>query len=223
MSEIIIPLLTLIAFALISGIDNMNFISLPAGIWPNEKRNQLRNWGIGQAVVFRLILLTGIAWLLKSDLPSVTARGIEFSVKVIILISGGVYLIWKCTGEIVHTPELAMGKNKLKAAVGLFKKLVTQIIILVLVFSIDSIITAAGMGKGIWILYVAVIVSSVIKRIASNPVGKFIARHASFKILALYFVIITGIVLSGEGLHFDIPIGFIYCFMASPFIVIFFR
>lgn len=220
MAEFIIPLITLIALELILGIDNVIFISILTDKLPKEKRNQLRYWGLGLAVVMRLILLTGIVWILKLDKTVFTILEIDFSGKGIILILGGLFLIWKSTKEIYQKTELADNKDTgTKSKVTSFRTLLIEIIVLDLVFSIDSIITAVGMVKELWIMYVAVIVSVAIMLIASKPISEFINKHPSFKILALSFLIMIGIALIGEGLHFEIPKGYIYFSMGFSFIV----
>ena len=219
MSEVLIPLLTLIALELILGIDNIIFISILTDKLPKEKRKQLRYWGLGLAVVLRLGLLAGIAWILKLDKTLFTVLNITISGKGIILIMGGLFLIWKSTKEIYHKTEMANGKKTTTPVAVSFRTLLFEIIILDLIFSIDSIITGVGMVKELWIMYVAVIVSVVIMLIASKPISEFISRHPSFKILALSFLIMIGVALLGEGLHFEIPKGYIYFSMAFSFIV----
>lgn len=220
MSEVLIPLLTLIALELILGIDNIIFISILTDKLPHNQRNKLRYWGLGLAVIMRLGLLAAISWILKLDKTLFTILEINFSGKSIILILGGLFLIWKSTKEIYHKTELANNNNsRTKSMVAGFKTLLIEIIILDLVFSIDSIITAVGMVKELWIMYVAVIVSVGIMLIASKPISEFISRHPSFKILALSFLIMIGIALIGEGLHFEIPKGYIYFSMAFSFVV----
>ena len=219
MSEALIPLFTLIALELILGIDNIIFISILTDKLPKEKRNQLRYWGLGLAVVLRLGLLAGIAWILKLDKTLFSILNIAISGKGIILILGGLFLIWKSTKEIYHKTEIATGNKRTNTNAANFRTLLFEIIIIDLVFSIDSIITAVGMVRELWIMYVAVIVSVTIMLIASKPISEFISRHPSFKILALSFLIMIGIALLGEGLHFEIPKGYIYFSMAFSFIV----
>ncbi len=219
MSEVLIPLLTLIALELILGIDNIIFISILTDKLPQNQRNKLRYWGLGLAVIMRLGLLAAISWILKLDKTLFTIFNTEFSGKGIILITGGLFLIWKSTKEIYQKTELANSTKKANKVAASFRTLLIEIIILDLVFSIDSIITAVGMVKELWIMYVAVIVSVGIMLIASKPISEFISRHPSFKILALSFLIMIGIALIGEGLHFEIPKGYIYFSMAFSFIV----
>ncbi len=219
MTETIIPLLTLIALELILGIDNIIFISILADKLPKEQRNKLRYWGLGLAVVIRLALLALIAWIIKLDNTLFTIWNIDFSGKGIILLLGGIFLLWKSTKEIYHKTELAESNQENKIKKPSFRSLLIEIIILDLVFSIDSIITAVGMVSQLWIMYTAVIISVFIMLLASKPISEFIQRHPSFKILALSFLLLIGIALIGEGLHFEIPKAYIYCSMAFSFLV----
>lgn len=219
MTETIIPLLTLIALELILGIDNIIFISILADKLPKEQRNKLRYWGLGLAVVIRLALLALIAWIIKLDNTLFTICNIDFSGKGIILLLGGIFLLWKSTKEIYHKTELAESNQENEIKKPSFRSLLIEIIILDLVFSIDSIITAVGMVSQLWIMYTAVIISIFIMLLASKPISEFIQRHPSFKILALSFLLLIGIALIGEGLHFEIPKAYIYCSMAFSFLV----
>jgi predicted tellurium resistance membrane protein TerC len=218
MTEIIIPLLSLIALEVILGIDNIIFISILADKLPEHQRGKLRFWGIGLALVIRLALLLLISWILKLDQTLFTLGDIDFSGKGLILIAGGLFLIYKSTKEIYHkTEQHKDGPNVPK--VHSFNKLLSEVIILDLVFSIDSIITAVGMVKELWIMYTAVIVTVVIMLVAAKPISDFIRQHPSFKILALCFLMMIGVALLAEGLHFEIPKGYIYFSMAFAFLV----
>jgi predicted tellurium resistance membrane protein TerC len=219
MFEAIIPLLSLIALEVILGIDNIIFISILADKLPEEKRNQLRYWGIGLALVMRLILLAFISWILKLDKTLFTIQGIDFTGKGLILIVGGLFLIYKSTKEIYHKTEEADEQSINTKKENNFLKLLTEVIVLDLVFSIDSIITAVGMVSELWIMYTAVIVTVLIMLVASKPISDFIRKHPSFKILALCFLMIIGLSLIAEGFHFSIPKGYIYFGMAFAFIV----
>jgi predicted tellurium resistance membrane protein TerC len=218
MTEIIIPLLSLIALEVILGIDNIIFISILADKLPEHQRGKLRFWGIGLALVIRLALLSLISWILKLDQTLFTLGDIDFSGKGLILIAGGLFLIYKSTKEIYYkTEQHKDGPNVPK--VHSFNKLLSEVIILDLVFSIDSIITAVGMVKELWIMYTAVIVTVVIMLVAAKPISDFIRQHPSFKILALCFLMMIGVALLAEGLHFEIPKGYIYFSMAFAFLV----
>jgi predicted tellurium resistance membrane protein TerC len=217
--EALIPLLSLIALEVILGIDNIIFISILADKLPESQRDKLRYWGIGLAMIIRLCLLGVISWILKLDTVLFTAFDVDFSGKGLILILGGVFLLYKSTKEIFHNTEVSDGNEITSVKKGSFKKLLSEIIILDLVFSIDSIITAVGMVQDLWIMYVSVIAAVTIMLFASKPISQFIQRHPSFKILALCFLMMIGISLIGEGLHFIIPKGYIYFSMAFAFLV----
>jgi predicted tellurium resistance membrane protein TerC len=219
MTAAIIPLLSLIALEVILGIDNIIFISILADKLPESQRNKLRYWGIGLAMVMRLCLLAFIAWILKLDYTLFRLFETDFSGKGLILIIGGLFLIYKSTKEIYHKTEDASTNTITAGGKGVFKKLLTEVIVLDLVFSIDSIITAVGMVEQLWVMYVAVIVTVVIMLFASKPISDFIQKHPSFKILALCFLMMIGVSLLAEGFHFTIPKGYIYFSMAFAFLV----
>ena len=219
MTEAIIPLLSLIALEVILGIDNIIFISILADKLPDSQRSKLRFWGIGLAMVMRLCLLAFIAWILKLDQTLFTLFDIDFSGKGLILIIGGLFLIYKSTKEIYHKTEIANEDKPNVPKNGSFKRLLSEVIILDLVFSIDSIITAVGMVKDLWVMYTAVIVTVIIMLFASKPISEFIRKHPSFKILALCFLMMIGVSLLAEGFHFEIPKGYIYFSMAFAFLV----
>ena len=219
MTDIIIPLLSLIVLEVILGIDNIIFISILADKLPLAQRNKLRYWGIGLAMMMRLGLLAFIAWILKLDQTLLTLFKIDFSGKGLILIAGGLFLIYKSTKEIYHKTEIASQDIPTVPKKSNFKKLLTEIIILDIVFSIDSIITAVGMVQDLWIMYTAVVVTVVIMLFASKSISGFIQKHPSFKILALCFLMMIGVSLLAEGFHFEIPKGYIYFSMAFAFII----
>ena len=220
MFDAIIPLISLISLEVILGIDNVIFISILSDKLPDSQRNKLRYWGLGLAMAMRLILLTLISWILKLDQNLFTLFEIKFSGKGLILIAGGLFLIYKSTVEIYHKTELANNNDQpVVPKVSSFKKLLLEIILLDLVFSIDSIITAIGMAQELWVMYTSVIVAVIIMVFASQPISFFIKKHPSFKILALSFLLMIGISLIAEGFHFSIPKGYIYFSMAFAFIV----
>lgn len=220
MLDAIIPLISLISLEVILGIDNVIFISIISDKLPESQRNQLRYWGLGLAMAMRLILLALITWILKLDQNLFTLFEINFSGKGLILIAGGLFLIYKSTVEIYHKTELANSNEQpVVPKVSSFKKLLLEIILLDLVFSIDSIITAIGMAQELWVMYTSVVVAVIIMVFASQPIGFFIKKHPSFKILALSFLLMIGISLIAEGFHFAIPKGYIYFSMAFAFVV----
>jgi predicted tellurium resistance membrane protein TerC len=220
MLDAIIPLISLISLEVILGIDNVIFISILSDKLPDSQRNKLRYWGLGLAMVMRLILLTLISWILKLDQELFILFDIHFSGKGLILIAGGLFLIYKSTVEIYHKTELANQTGEPKVSkTSSFKRLLLEVILLDLVFSIDSIITAIGMAQELWVMYTSVIVAVVIMIFASQPISFFIKKHPSFKILALSFLMMIGLSLIAEGFHLEIPKGYIYFSMAFAFIV----
>jgi predicted tellurium resistance membrane protein TerC len=219
MTEAIVPLLSLIALEIILGIDNIIFISILADKLPAHQRDKLRYWGIGLAMFMRLALLAVIAWILRLDFTLFTILDIDFSGKSLILIFGGLFLLFKSTKEIFHQSEASKQDDPIEEKKGSFRQMLIEIIILDLVFSIDSIITAVGMVNELWIMYTAVIVTVVVMLIASKPISAFISKHPSFKVLALCFLMMIGVSLLAEGFHFEIPKGYIYFSMAFAFLV----
>lgn len=219
MFEVLIPLFTLILLEVILGIDNIIFISILAEKLPAEQRDRLRFWGIGLAMIMRLGLLTIIAWIMKLQATLFTISDIDISGKDLILIAGGIFLLYKSVKEIYHkteTNETSLPKVGKKPT---FKTLLIEVIVLDMVFSIDSIITAVGMVDELWIMYTAVIISVLIMLVASKPIMNFINKHPSFTVLALCFLMIIGISLIAEGLDFKIPKTYIYLPMAFAFLV----
>jgi predicted tellurium resistance membrane protein TerC len=219
MIDALIPLLSLIALEVILGIDNIIFISILADKLPESQRNKLRFWGIGLAMVMRLALLAFISWILKLDKTLFSLFEIDFTGKGLILILGGLFLIYKSTKEIYHKTEIANSHEAELPKKGNFSKLLGEVILLDLVFSVDSIITAVGMVDELWVMYTAVIVTVGIMLFASKPISEFISKHPSFKVLALCFLMMIGVSLIAEGFHFEIPKGYIYFSMAFAFLV----
>lgn len=219
MTEAIIPLLSLIALEVILGIDNIIFISILGDKLPDNQRNKLRFWGIGLAMVMRLLLLAFIAWILKLDQTLFTLNNTDFSGKDLIIIFGGLFLLYKSTKEIYHKTEISTEEQPTVPKNSSFKRLLLEVILLDLIFSIDSIITAVGMVQELWVMYTAVIVTVIIMLFASKPISEFIGKHPSFKILALCFLMMIGVSLLAEGFHFEIPKGYIYFSMAFAFLV----
>lgn len=219
MTDAIIPLLSLIALEVILGIDNIIFISILADRLPDKQRNKLRYWGISLAMVMRLGLLSFISWILQLDKTLFNLFEIDFSGKGLILIAGGLFLIYKSTKEIYHKAEIVDEDIPIVPQKSSFKRLLSEVLILDLVFSIDLIITAVGMVQQLWVMFTAVIVTVIIMLFASKPISEFIRNHPSFKILALCFLMMIGVSLLAEGFHFEIPKGYIYFSMGFAFLV----
>jgi predicted tellurium resistance membrane protein TerC len=167
------------------------------------------------------LLLTAIAWILKLDKTLFTVFETAITGKGLILILGGLFLIYKSTKEIHHKTQSAQTDSVMKKNIKThsFKKLLGEIVLLDIVFSIDSIITAVGMVTELWMMYTAVIVSLIVMLFAAKPLNDFISKNPSFQILALCFLMMIGVALLGEGLHFEIPKGYIYFSMAFAFLV----
>lgn len=219
MVDAIVPLVSLIALEVILGIDNIIFISILADRLPDEQRNKLRVTGILLAMIMRLLLLAAISWILKLDTTLFTLFDKDFTGKGLILIAGGLFLLYKSTKEIYHKTEEADADELNVPKKSGFRRLLLEVILLDLVFSVDSIITAVGMVQQLWIMYTAVIVTVGIMLIASKPISNFIKKHPSFKVLALCFLMMIGVSLIAEGFHFEIPKGYIYFSMAFAFLV----
>jgi predicted tellurium resistance membrane protein TerC len=219
MAEAIIPLISLIVLEVILGVDNIIFISILSDKLPENQRNKLLYWGIGLAMVMRLCLLAFISWILKLDQALFRILEIDFTGKGLILILGGLFLVFKSTKEIYHKTEISGESLPTTPKTHSFNKLLSEVIVLDLVFSIDSIITAVGMVQQLWVMYAAVIVAVTIMLFASQPINRFISKHPSFKILALCFLMMIGVSLIAEGFQFEIPKGYIYFSMAFAFLV----
>jgi predicted tellurium resistance membrane protein TerC len=217
--EQLIPLLSLIALEVILGIDNIIFISILADKLPPEQRPRLRFWGIGIAMIMRLGLLALVAWIMKLDTTLFSVGEIDLSGKDLILLIGGLFLLYKSTREIYHKTEVHKEGVQMPTGLATFGKLLLQVILLDLVFSVDSIITAVGMVNELWVMYTAVVVTVIIMLIAAAPINNFISKHPSFKVLALCFLLMIGMALVAEGLDFKIPKGYIYFSMAFAFLV----
>jgi predicted tellurium resistance membrane protein TerC len=209
-SDIIFSLVSLILLEVILGVDNVIFISILADKLPPEQRGKLRLLGIGFSVILRLVLLGFISIIVKLDKNLFELFNLGFSGKDLILIIGGLFLLYKSTKEIYIKTEANNQDEKYKGKAPSFNRMLADVILLDLVFSIDSIITAVGMVSEIWVMYTAVIVSVIIILIAAKPISNFISKHPSFKILALCFLMIIGVALIAEGFEVKIPKGYIY-------------
>ena len=217
--QIIISLLTLIALEVILGIDNVIFISILANKLPEHQQKKARLYGLLLAMVLRLGLLAIVTLIMKlnNDLFKVFNQGI--SAKDLILILGGLFLLYKSSAEIYHKMEGEQGNQTKKIKAATFGQVLFQILIMDMVFSIDSIITAIGMVKEVWIMYIAVIVTVLIMLVAAEPVSNFVNKHPAFKMLALSFLLLIGFALVSEGFGIEIPKGYIYFSMAFSMLV----
>lgn len=217
--QIIISLLTLIALEVILGIDNVIFISILASKLPEHQQKKARLYGLILAMALRLALLAIVTFIMKlnNDLFTIFNQGI--SVKDLILIFGGLFLLYKSAAEIYHKMEGEQGNKTKNIKSATFGQVILQILIMDMVFSIDSIITAIGMVKEVWIMYVAIIVTVLIMLVAAEPISNFVNKHPAFKMLALSFLLLIGFALVSEGLGIEIPKGYIYFSMAFSMLV----
>jgi predicted tellurium resistance membrane protein TerC len=215
-------LVTLIVMEVVLGIDNLIFISILSNKLPPEHRSRVRRIGISLALIMRLALLSTIAWIVTLTAPVFAVMGNEFSWKDMILIVGGLFLVWKATKEIHHsvdpTPShdlLDKGKGgKAEAVINNAGAAIFQIILIDLVFSIDSILTAVGMTEHLPIMVVAVLVAITVMLLAADPLGDFIDKNPTVVMLALGFLLMIGMVLIADGFGYHVPKGYIYAAMA---------
>lgn len=216
-----VALVTLVVMEVVLGIDNLIFISILTNKLPEHQRDKARKIGIGLALVMRLALLGTVAWIVQLTEPVFEIFGQPFSWKDIILISGGLFLVWKATKEIHHAvdPADSVEEAVSKTAISSFSSAIVQILVLDLVFSIDSIITAVGMTPHVPIMVVAVVVAVTVMLLAANPLANFIARNPTVVMLALSFLLMIGTTLIAEGMGFHVPKGYIYAAMAFSALV----
>ncbi len=212
--EIWIALATLTALELVLGIDNIIFISILAGKLPQAQRNKARQVGILLAAVTRLGLLMAIAWIVGLTAPLFSLFGQAFSWRDLILIGGGLFLIGKATHEIHQKLEGESHEVGVGVAGATFTGVIVQIMLLDVVFSLDSIITAVGMVDERWLMVTAILASIVFMLVFAKPIGEFVERHPTVKVLALSFLIMIGLVLMADGFGQHIPKGYIYAAMA---------
>lgn len=217
--QIIVSLLTLVALEVVLGIDNIIFISILANRLPEHQQKRARRYGLLLAGLLRLGLLLIISIILRLDEDLFTVLGIGFSGKELVLIGGGLFLLYKSTTEIHHKMEGESGNQSKKLKASTFGQVIIQILIMDMVFSIDSIITAIGMVKELWVMYVSVVVTVALMLVASEPISNFVNKHPSFKMLALAFLLLIGFSLVSEGLGLEIPKGYIYFAMAFSLLV----
>jgi len=216
-----VALVTLVVMEVVLGIDNLIFISILTNKLPPEHRERARKIGIGLALVMRLGLLGTIAWIVKLTTPLFELFGHGYSWKDMILIAGGLFLVWKATKEIHHNVDPVDKQEDFIAssATTTFAAAIGQILLLDLVFSVDSIITAVGMTPHLPIMVVAVVVAVLVMLLAASPLANFIERNPSIVMLALAFLLMIGTTLIAEGMGFHVPKGYIYAAMAFSALV----
>ena len=211
--ESLIALLTLTVLEIVLGIDNIIFISILSGKLPKEQQDKARLTGLALAMITRILLLFSIVWIMRLTLPLFTALGQEISGRDIILIAGGLFLLAKSTFEIHDKLEGEEGHRSAKVAKS-FGSVITQILLLDIVFSLDSVITAVGMANNIVIMILAVVIAVGVMMVSSKSISNFVEKHPTVKMLALSFLLLIGVSLIAEGLEQHIPKGYIYFAMA---------
>lgn len=215
--EIWISLLTLTVLEVVLGIDNLIFISILSGKLPLHQQARARRVGLGLALVTRVLLLFGIAWVARLNQPfweaTILSRKLSLSWRDVVLIGGGLFLLAKSTYEIHEKLEGPGGVDAARV-LPTFTSVVVQILLLDIVFSLDSVITAVGMTNRVPVMIAAVVIAMVVMLLFVNQIGAFVERHPTLKMLALAFLILIGAMLVAEGFHHKIPKGYIYFAMA---------
>jgi predicted tellurium resistance membrane protein TerC len=217
--EIWAALLTLTVLEIVLGIDNVIFISILADRLPQQLRDRARLVGLSLAMIMRILLLLSINWIANLTDPWFTIAGHDFSGRDLILLGGGLFLIYKATSEIHGKLEGEEEHGPGGARVVSFTSVIIQILLLDIVFSLDSVITAVGMADDIEVMIAAVVIAVGVMLFASGPLSKFVSAHPTVKMLALSFLLLIGFSLVAEGWHFHIPKGYIYSAMAFSVVV----
>ncbi|MEW6241181.1 MAG: TerC family protein, partial [Chloroflexota bacterium] len=204
-----IALVTLVALELVLGVDNVIFISILAGKLPPADQPRARRTGIMLAVITRILLLLSLSWIIGLEEPiihDIPLLNVDISGRDLVLLAGGIFLLWKSTREIHDKLEGEQGHASAKVAAS-FVSVIIQIMLLDIVFSLDSVITAVGMVEHIEIMIIAVVLAAVVMIYTSGPLSDFVEKHPTIKILALSFLLLIGFTLVVEGLHQHIPKG----------------
>lgn len=215
----IIPFLTLCALELVLGIDNVIFISILSSRLPKDQQKKARTTGLALAVLTRVALLLSISWVIGLTAPLFTIYAVEISGRSLILIIGGLFLIAKSTHEIHQKLEADEEDTNLAKVPTKFMGVILQILLLDVVFSLDSVITAVGMVSNVAIMIAAVVTSTFVMIFTAGPVSDFVERHPTVKILALSFLLLIGVTLIAEGFNQHISKGYIYFSMAFSLFV----
>jgi predicted tellurium resistance membrane protein TerC len=210
---------TLTALELVLGIDNIIFISILVDKLPVERREFARRIGLFAAMFMRIGLLLTLAWIVGMTAPLFSVFGQGISGRDLVLILGGLFLLWKSVGEIHQTMEGEDEINAAGAVKATFAAIIMQIMVIDIVFSLDSIITAVGMVSEVAVMIAAVIVSVGLMMLFAGPIGRFVSAHPTIKMLALAFLVVIGVVLIADGLGYHMPKGYIYTAMAFSLLV----
>jgi predicted tellurium resistance membrane protein TerC len=212
-------LLTLVALEIVLGIDNIVFVAILAGRLPAKLQNRARRIGLGLALIGRLALLASIAWIIGLTRPLFELFGHGFSWRDLILIAGGLFLLYKGTTEIHHRLEGEESGEEADGERQSFTGVVLQIMLLDIVFSLDSVITAVGIASEYWVMAAAIIVAVAIMAVAAGPLSKFIEAHPTVKMLALSFLLLIGMTLVADGAGFHVPKGYVYAAISFSIVI----
>jgi predicted tellurium resistance membrane protein TerC len=230
-----VSLVTLTFLEIVLGIDNLLFVSIAVGKLQGKQQTAARRFGVWVAMVLRILMLSGIVWIIRLDatplftlpaaLPAMlgmhdprdVADFIAFTVKDLILLAGGLFLLWKGTQEI-HSAVYGEGQEQSEAQTN-FVAVLAQLVVINIVFSLDSVITAVGMTDLLPVMIAAVVLSTFVMAFAAEPLGNFIERHPTVKMLALAFILLVGVALIADGLGFHIPRGYLYFAIAFSLVV----
>ena len=214
--QIWLSLITLSALEIVLGIDNLVFIAILTGRLPAHQRALGRKVGLSLALITRLMLLAALAWIVGLTEPLLTLGGKGFSWRDLILIGGGLFLLYKATTEIHEMVEhdADEGDKPEGAASATFRGIVLQIAVIDIIFSLDSVITAVGMADQLWVMVAAVVFAMLIMIVASNPLANFVAAHPTVKMLALSFLLLIGVLLIADGFGLHVPKGYVYFALA---------
>ena len=214
-----IALVTLTALEIVLGVDNIIFISILVGRLPEAQRQRARVLGLGFAMFTRIALLLSLAWVMTLTAPLFSVLGKEVSGRDLILIGGGLFLLWKSVHEVHNSLEGEVDEHTGAAVRAGFAAVIVQIGIIDLVFSLDSVITAVGMVDEVPIMVLAIVIAVGVMMFAAKPIGEFVDRHPTVKMLALSFLVLVGMALIAEGWGYPIPKGYIYFAMAFSVVV----
>jgi predicted tellurium resistance membrane protein TerC len=209
-----IALATLTALEIVLGVDNIIFISILVGRLPQRQRQRARVIGLAFAMLSRILLLLSLAWIMTLTQPLFTVLNAEVTGRDLILVVGGLFLLWKSVHEIHNSLEAEPDESGARAVRDGFAAVITQIAIIDIVFSLDSVITAVGMVDEVPVMITAIVLAVLVMMFAARPIGEFVDRHPTIKMLALSFLILVGFALIAEGFNVHVPKGYIYFAMA---------
>lgn len=214
-----IAFLTLTALELVLGIDNVVFLSILVDKLPKRERETARIVGLSLALLMRIALLFMVSWLVGLTAPLFTVTRWEFSGRDLILIAGGLFLVWKATKEIHEALEGPAPEKEVRRVAGTFQGIIVQIVLIDAIFSLDSIITAVGLVDELAVIIAAVVVSIAGLILFSGAVGRFVSEHPTVKMLALSFLLVIGVVLIADGFDYHVPKGYVYFSLAFSVLV----